>query len=217
MIATISVSLYPDVPNVPGVPPVLRSPLAPPTPTPPTVTADSPAVASQTQSSPVPQWGVFDSTSNKPVIVPDTVAAFEFKLEYSVPDYPIEQGGFASYNKVARPYDARFTMSKGGSQADRTTFLTSVQTVVANLTLYNVATPEYTWTNANLVHWDIKRTSDKGATLLTVELWLREIRVAPAPAFASTKAVSGQSPNNGGTVQATPPTAQQATAATDFV
>ena len=204
-IVTIELPPFPNVPFAPGVPPVPRSPLDPPSPTPPALTGDSPDISNQTQSSQSPQWGIFDA-SNNPVIAPDTIVGFDFKRDYTIPVYPIEDGGFASYNKVARPFEPRFTMSMGGTEADRTGFLTVLETIVADLNLYSVATPEYTWPNANLVHWDIKRTAEKGVTLLTVDVWLQEVRVAPAPTFTNTKAVSGQSPQGGGTVQASEPT-----------
>ena len=208
---------FPNVPQVPGVPPLPRS-LSFPTPdAPPLASADATGVDAPSQSA-APKWGIFDSNNNL-VITADTVVGFDFKREFRIADYPIEDGGFETYNKVAVPYEPRFTMAKGGTVAERTAFITAIENAIGNqangpnLSLYNVVTPEYTWTNANLYHWDIHRTSEKGVSLLTAEIWLREIRVAPGPAFSKTQQPSGQTPSSDGMVAAADPTPVQMSAA----
>lgn len=207
---------YPNVPLSPGVPPVVRSPSAPPTPDPPRATGDATSTTVAGQSSTAPQWGIFD-TGNNPIIAPDTILAVDFKRDYSTPDYPIEDGGFETYNKVARPFEAKFTMAKGGSIAARQNFIAILELITADLRLYNVVTPEHTWLNANVTHWDYDRKADRGATLITVNVWLREIRVAPAPAFKATKTAAAQAPVAGGTVQAATPTFAQSVAGRNAV
>ena len=214
-IEIIPVPPFADVPDALGVPVMLRSPLFP-TPEPSPVNGDgSGGDASNLGpfgsggSTPQPQWGIFDQ-GGAPVITSDTVVGFDFKRDYRLIDYPVEQGAFASYNKVQMPYEPRFTMAKGGSQADRTSFITAIEGVIGDFNLYNIVTPEFTWTNANFDHWDTQRTYEKGVSLITAEIWLREIRVAPAAAFSQTQTAAGQSPQSVGTVQAQPATPAQA-------
>lgn len=207
-IPNVPVPPYVDVPNVPGVPPLLRS-LAFPTSNPLAVFGDGSDIFNQPTSSSQPQWGIFDSANN-PVLTSDTVVGFDFKHEYVTVDYPIENGGFASYNKVARPFEPRFTMARGGSVADRTAFVTALERLVGDTNLYTVVTPEFTWQNVNITHWSEVRRSDRGVSLITVEIWLQEIRQAPAPAFSNTKTASAVSPTNVGTVQGQTPTPAQA-------
>ena len=51
-----------------------------------------------------PQWGVFDE-SGIVMLQPDTIAAVEYKGDYEIANHPVEEGGFASYNKVAKPFE----------------------------------------------------------------------------------------------------------------
>ena len=204
----IIVPAFPNVPAFPGVPPLLTNPAASISTVIGALTGDDQSLTSQAAPA---QWGVFQGGSA--VIVPDTIVAFEFKRDFRVVDYPVEGGAVASYNKVAEPFEPRFTMTKAGTAADITDFVQQVETAVASLNLYDVVTPEYTWFNANLIHWDTARTAKGGVSMLTINVWLREIRTAPSPSFSQTKTSAGQDPVNGGTVQAQTPTPTQSAAA----
>lgn len=149
-----------------------------------------------------PQWGIF--LNNKQVIKPDSVLAFEYKKEYRLADYPMEQGAFQTYNKVTTPYDVRVSMTKGGSEVERQAFLLTAERIAASLDLYDVLTPERKYSNANISHFDYRRTSTNGVTLLTVDFWLAEIRVTVPAAFSNTKNPSSQINQNGGLVQPAP-------------
>lgn len=209
---------FPNVPVAPGVPPVLRAAetvadnailLA----------ADAAILAHAFQG---PQWGIFDQ-ANRPVITGDTVLGVDFRKEWRVSDYPIEEGGFASYNKVRTPFDIRVRFAYSGkgsilsaitsggvlgqiaagrnpSLANRTAFLQSLDAAAGSLSLFNVVTPEFTYAGCNIVHYDYRREARHGATMLIVDVWLNEIRVAPSPQFSNTKQPSGADPVNGGTV-----------------
>jgi hypothetical protein len=180
-------SYYPNIPNVPGVPPILRNPLAP-IPLPPLLTSDtvSSAAAYGTQ-----QWGLFFNGS--PVIAADNVVAFEFKQDWVLADYQIEQRGFETYDKVQRPYDVRLTFSRGGSESRRAAFLASVQAIVNDTKLYDASMPEYTWTDMNITHYDLKRTATDGVGLMIINLYLLQIRADVTEQYTNTSTASGVS------------------------
>ena len=162
------------------------------------LTGDTPTIAA---GSAAPQWGLFDSGGND-VIGADSVNTVEYRKEYNVSTFPIEQGGFASYNKVEKPYDARIAYLQGGSQSDRNNFIDTLESVVASLDLYTLIMPEFSWQNANVVHYELAtRKSDTGVTLLRAELWVQEIRQASAPTFSNTAQPSGADSVNDGAVQ----------------
>jgi len=58
----------------------------------------------------------------------------------------------------------------------------------------------------SIEHYDYKRTSTNGVTLLTVEMSLLEIREAPASTMTNTATTAAAAQVNGGTVQAVPVT-----------
>jgi hypothetical protein len=220
----VPVPTFPDVPVAPGVPPVLRSIQA-------TVdkvallTADAIVIARMFTG---PQWGIFlDGT---PVLIGDSVVGVDYRHEWRVANYPVEKGGFASYNKVAEPFDIRVTFACSGSQSlistilsggalgalitntdpaagNRGAFMRALEQFGAGLDLLTVVTPEFTFPSCNITHIDYRREARKGATLILIDVWLVEIRVTGTAAFSSTAAASGAAPVDNGAVQPTTPPA----------
>lgn len=189
--------LYPNVPVFPGVPPVLRVGGAPDD-APAPMMADAPEVAAAASLA----WGIYDGQGTI-VLQPDSVNTLEFQREFRVEDYPLEQGAFETYNKVALPYEARVTMTKGGSVEDRKQFLGTVDALSFDTNLYSLVTPEETYLNANLTHYTYSRSVSNGAGLITVELTVQEVRITTAPQFSNSKSPSGADAVNDGSVQPT--------------
>lgn len=193
--------IFPNVPDVPGVPPLLRDPTAAALVLPALLIADA-AFSPETVIG--PQWGIFDQNGN-PVIVGDSCYGMSFRNEYRISNYPVEQGGFASYNKVANPYDFKITFTKGGTEGERQAFLLAVASIVTSLDLFEAVTPELRYGNANAVHYDYRRTARDGATLLIVDVYLEEVRQTATPTFTNTQAPDGSGAVNNGNVQTSTP------------
>lgn len=193
-------ALYPDVPDVPGVPPVLRQAFA---------VASGESLLTDDQSddddSFDQSWGIYTQDGD-PALDTDSTLAVEYTGEYRVADYPLEQGAFESYNKVAMPFDTRVSVSKGGTVADREQFLSDIDDLLTTLDLFNVVTPERTYLDVNVVGARLSRTASNGAGMITVELALREIRIAPPATLRNSKEPAGADTVNDGTVQAKPAT-----------
>ena len=178
------------------------------------------------------EWGLFDQ-SGQAVIVADSVVAFDNDAEARISNYPVEQGGFESFNKVQTPYDVVFVFTKGGSISDRANFLAAIDAAKNSLALLTGVTPEKSYINLNVQRYSQTRAARQGVTLLTVNVYCQEIRQAPpllfsntqnfsgvgqsaaTPTLTDTQAPDGSSPVNGGTVQGVPPTSQTTTFATD--
>lgn len=132
----------------------------------------------------------------------------EYSKETRVSDFPIEGGSFASYNKVEMPGAPMVTLVLGGMESDRSAFLTAIENAVKSTELYSVVTPEKTYKSHSIERYNYSRRSDRGATLLVVELALREVRqvsatytkVAPEPKQPQAKA-----PVDAGKIQAKTP------------
>ena len=157
-----------------------------------------------------PSWGIYDQ-SGKLIARPDSFLSLDFKADWRIPDYPVENGAFAAYNKVATPFDVRVSMAKGGTQADRTAFIKAIQAKAGSTELLKVVTPAGAYNSVNLVHFDYEQKSTNGVGLVTVDLWLQEVRVAESAVFS--KAPSAAAQVNNGAVQAQPATAGQAATA----
>lgn len=191
--------VFPDVPKVPGVPAVARSLLNPGTATEPQLTQDSITVTATAKN----EWGVY-TAAGALALEPDSITAIGYDAEYRVADYPIEEGGFETYDKVALPFQNRVVMTKGGTLEQRRTFLRAVEELRGDLELYNVVTPEWTYLNVNIVRTSLDRSRENGSGLITVELQLQEIRQNAAASFTQTRDPASASPVSNGSVQPQP-------------
>lgn len=192
--------LYPDVPNLPGVPAVFRAPDAVDN-VPIVVTAlrsDAPEAQSKKAT-----WGVYYSDGTLALAV-DSVISAEPMREYRLSDYITEKGGFQTYNKVETPAETRVTVTKGGDDSEREAFLNVLDNLIEGLELLSFVMPDGTLTNRTLIRYDYRRGREQGATLLTVELMLQEVRETAQSAFTDSKAPEGNDPTQGGPVQSQP-------------
>lgn len=181
-----------------------------------------------------PRWGIFDAAGNQlginsnsnnailsvlesqitgataPVI---STVGVDFVKEMRVADFPVEGGSFASYNKVETPANPSVTLAIAGSENDRTNFLNAIDAATKSTNSYNVVTPTVTYVNYTLERYTYGRRAQRGATLLIVEVSLKEVRqVSAAFTVAVKPIVNPQNPaatpqvNSGMTQPAAPDT-----------
>lgn len=158
-----------------------------------------------------PVWGIF--LDGVPVVVANSVISMEYKDEYTISDFPLEQGAFESYDKVQVPFTARVRFVMGGSSADRAALLASIDAIVGDLNFYDVVTPDAVYSSANVVHRDYRRTAASGVGLLQVDVWLEQVRVSQSTSSFSPQSPGAAAPTVNGTVQPTTPTAPYVNAA----
>lgn len=217
---------FPNIPQYPGVPQLMR-PVSAAIASSPALSigigsAENLLITALQQA---PKWGIFDSDGNQLGINPNSqsvlqaitgtllsqltgnnpavLSTFEFSYmrEARVADFPIEEGGFASYNKVQIPANPTITLVLDGSENDRTTFLEAMESAAVSTDLYNVVTPEYVYVGYNIERYSYQRRSSRGVTLLMVEVSLKEIRQVSATfTTASSPILVPQDPNAGAQV-----------------
>ncbi len=196
--------LYPDVPLFSGVPAVLRraevnlDPSAPP----------EPLQDDRLSQGGLVSWGIFKADGTI-ALEPDSIFMIEPMAEYRISDYPVERGGFQSFNKVALPGETRVTVTKGGAVAERSAFLTALDALMKSLDAYSVVTPDGTFLDRNPVRYNYSRSSENGAALLKVEIQFQEIRQTAVAAFSNSKEPSGADAVNNGPVRPVTPAATQ--------
>ena len=165
------------------------------------------------------KWGVFDSNMN-PIFVTNSFISLEFKRNWHISDYPVEQGGFNAYNKVTAPYEARVTFATGSTgpsgKQSRATLLQSLESTTGpafNTQLYSIVTPEITYANsANIQSFRYHRKAERGAFLIMVEIDFIEIRQVAALAYSNTMAPSSAGQVNNGATLPQPATQAQLSA-----
>jgi hypothetical protein len=177
----VSVPAFPTVPNLPGVPQLPRSPTQPFVSPPNTLAMGMPAPSGMlwqaSQSAPV--WGVFDMSGNK-VINADSVLDFNYKKDYSISDYPVQQDAFASFNKVAHPFEIVVRLVKGSSLSDRVTFEAQCESVADSINLFQIYTPEKQYPSVNVLRHEVNRREAHGANFIEADLFFRQINQVQA-------------------------------------
>ena len=145
-------------------------------------------------------WGIFSSTGI-PVVTGDNVAGVEYQNDWRVATFPVQRGGFVSYDKVATPFAARVTFTISGGQAEKAVFLKLLDLAAASLFSFTIVTPEFFYKSANIIRYGYTRTAKAGAQMFAVEVDLQEVRIVSAGVFTAAKTPSGADPVSGGTVQ----------------
>lgn len=187
----------PNIPNVPGVP-ALRSYAAASS----IILLTSDAIRSLLGPL-ATRWGIF--FNGIPVLSADNTISFQYKQDFSLPDYQTERGGFQSYNKVTLPRDIRMRFSAGGFELNRQIFIDSIDAVMNTTDLYDVVTPEKVYLGYNFMHCDYSRSAQDGVGLIVADLWLREIRETATATYQNTQQPGIAGRQGAGNVQPTTP------------
>ena len=145
-------------------------------------------------------WGVFDP-SGQTIADYDSVHAVEYQNSSKLSNYPLEQGAFASYNKVETPFGVRVTLRCGGDLQRRAQFLAAMETARRGLLFFTVVTPEYTYQNVNFTELSVRRTTAEGAGIIIAELTGEEVRQRANAAYSAPKDASGYGTSDLGQVQ----------------
>jgi len=182
--ATLVISPFPDVPPLPGVPQLRRDPAAPAPGSATNADGIDADFASQTDGDDLPDdasqepWGIYLQGGGI-ALQPDTIVGYDYRSEARVADYPMEQGAFGSYNKVAQPFDFRVTMAYAGDANGRGDFLRKLDAMLRgpdSMQLYSIHTPEGVWEPVTIDNYNYRRDARSGVQMLTVEVYAREVR-----------------------------------------
>lgn len=207
---------YPNVPIYPGVPQLVRSLNIPP------AIQVSLGIVQSLLASAVnnpTQWGIFDANGNQLGLLPNGNSLFqsivgivngggpilsnsstEFMRKTRISEFPVEMASFASYNKVQLPANPTVTLALSGSETDRTSFLNLINAACVGTDLYSVVTPEVTYYNYSVEGYNYVRRAERGASMLIVEISLKEIRQVRA-AFSTVQTPISTPQNTAATPQ----------------
>lgn len=204
---------FPSVPQLPGVPPLIRNAASP-------VQAVS-AFRSialgffQRFITTEAKWGIY-SKEGKKLVNADSFMSFDFSFDTSISKHPVQNGGFANYNKVQQPYEVTVRVVKAGSLnglsealniigggkfggaavQDRTGFLVEIDKLCKSLDLVSIVTPEASYVNVNAKRYSFRREQTNGAYQIIADIVFEKVREV-TPAY--TNIFIEQSPTQTGT------------------
>jgi hypothetical protein len=211
---------YPNVPDAPGVPPLSRDPASTASDQPVTVVVTKSAVNALATG----RWGIFDQTGKVAVLATgetgaaaiDSCVSIAYDGEEDTADYPVEGGGFETYNKVEHPYVIGARLVRGGGDDAIATFKKAVIQLKGALDPLTVLTPQYAHLNVNVVKVSFRRSAENGVAMLTADLTLKEMRIGEPTEFSSTTTPAGADPTDSGNAQARAPTTTEQSAITTY-
>lgn len=128
-------------------------------------------------------WGIYKAGSSTELAVEvDTVTNITVNEESQISDYRIQTGSFVSYNKVALPREVPISFCKTGSMDEINKFIEWLQKAVRTAGddyIYDILTPEKSFTSMALVRYSIERKRENSENILFVDCWFKEVRQAP--------------------------------------
>ena len=125
------------------------------------------------------RWLLADE-NGLPVVAFTSFLSADIRNEGKVVSAPVEEGSFASYNKVATPLEADVTLGIQGDDATLQNALDTLTTLQAGTQLVSLVTPNAEYANLNLESFNYSRKRENGLGALFVELSLVEIRQVQA-------------------------------------
>ncbi|HFW4265291.1 TPA: phage baseplate protein [Salmonella enterica subsp. diarizonae serovar 61:r:-] len=150
-----------------------------------------------------PSFGIYYASGKdqgKQPFTPDSFVVVEVGAEASVSTAPVEQGAYTTFNKIQRPPELHVTFTVEGwtafsgaipnltnfSTTSRSNVLEILEKMRTTAGLYDIETPDKTWTSCDLVKYDYRTRSNNGPTLLTVTAVFQTIQKTGEVSVGST-------------------------------
>lgn len=122
------------------------------------------------------QWKLEDAQSGQNIVTFTSFIDSEIKDESKVVSGPVEEGSFASYNKVETPLEIKVTLGIQGTDSELQDAINSLQQYASSTDLVNLITPTAEYENLNLERFDYQLKREIGRGALYVSLSLVEIK-----------------------------------------
>ena len=128
-----------------------------------------------------------------------STGSLEYSKEMKVSDFPIERGGFASYNKVEMPANPVMLLYFSGTTTERKKFIDEIDRATKSLDQFAIVTPEVNYIGYTMEKYSYRRSQSQGAYMYIVEVPLREIRQVTSQYTVSNKG-NVENPKDAGAV-----------------
>lgn len=145
------------------------------------------AIAVGIQPNDSPEYYLTEAESSSIAVEFSRVMDLEMTAEGKVVSTPIEQGSFASYNKVASPTGIRATLAVEGTLSDLQSVVDRLFELKDGTELVNFVTPVREYQKYTLEKFSYQQAAEKGVNVLYVEINLSEIKEVE-PQYTDTKA-----------------------------
>lgn len=141
------------------------------------------------------EFSIVDSETSLSAFDFDALLQFEVRAEGMVVSSPIEQGSFASYNKVDSPNYIEVQLAKQGTDDVLQASLKTLDELQTTANKINFVTPVAEYQGYTLESYDFSMSQRDGLGVLYIRLHLIEIREV-TPQYTDSKAISSSNAKN---------------------
>lgn len=141
------------------------------------------------------EFSLVDSETSLSAFDFDALIQFEVRAEGMVVSSPIEQGSFASYNKVDSPNYIEVQLAKQGTDDVLQAALKTLDELQTTASKINFVTPVAEYENYTLESYDFSMSQRDGLGVLYIRLHLIEIREV-SPQYTDSKSISSSNAKN---------------------
>jgi hypothetical protein len=131
-------------------------------------------------------YGIFDPGTQDAVFDYDSFVDCKVEGKMKVSDFPVEEGAFATYNKVRHPYVIKVRLAITDYLLRRNAFLHALDTVMKSTRLMDISTQNGVYLNLTLDAYSYSLTKEGGVGKILAELSFIEVRTVK-PAYANAK------------------------------
>lgn len=121
------------------------------------------------------QWTLMAATGG-PAVTFTSFLSMDLRAESQVVTGAIEEGSFASYNKVEQPLQIDVQLGIQGDAAELQDALATIDELQNSIDLLSLVTPNAEYTSLNLESYSYQRKREAGASVLWVDLALVEVK-----------------------------------------
>lgn len=125
------------------------------------------------------EWTLTDSDGNN-VVEFTSFISLDAKIEHNVVSSAIEEGSFATYNKVAKPLQIRITLAVEGNDDEIGTAIDKLYNLSNSTKLLSISSPDVEYNNLNIESVSYIRKTDDGLGVIFFEIKLVEVQEVKA-------------------------------------
>lgn len=121
-------------------------------------------------------WSLLSQEDGYDIVTFSSFISMDVKDGGKVVETPVEEGSFASYNKVDNPREVKCTLATQGTDEELQAYIQSLTDLRNGTDLVMVSTPMFLYENMNLEEFSYSLKVDDGRGVLYADLSLIEIR-----------------------------------------
>lgn len=144
-------------------------------------------------------YGIFFTGTATPAFEYDTFVEMKFDNKMKVSDFAVEQGSFATYNKVNHPYDIHVQIATSDTADGRHKLLIDLDDALKSVNRFDIVTADATYLNATLSQYTFARRKEHGWGKIIIDLHFLQVREVFAQ-YTNTRPAGGRGAKNGGQV-----------------